>query len=280
VSAFEAWKRASAGRPCDYTGLSYAKLRGGSGVQWPCNEQNPEGTERLYADGRFWSAPDYCESYGKDLVTGAPLEPVEYKAMNPLGKAIIKAAGYVPPHEEPREDFPFYLNTGRTLFHFHTRTKTARAPQLQEAAPRVWVEISEADARERGIAEGDQLEISSPRGLIRAGARISGVRDGVLFVPFHYGYWDAGDRQGHRAANELTISDWDPVSKQPLFKTSIAAVRRLAPGDGPAPAPTNTGSRPLSEDVPPTRGGENATVEERQHSAGSHHTASDNRSTS
>jgi hypothetical protein len=53
--------------------------------------------------------------------------------------------------------------------------------------------------------------------------RISGIRDGVLFVPFHYGYWDAGDADPGavvgRAANEMTITDWDPVSKQPLFKT-------------------------------------------------------------
>ncbi len=50
-SAFEAWKQCSAGRPCDYTGLSYDKLRGSAGVQWPCNSEHPDGTERLYADG-------------------------------------------------------------------------------------------------------------------------------------------------------------------------------------------------------------------------------------
>jgi len=71
-SAFEAWKDCSRGRPCDYTGMSYATLRGGSGIQWPCTEEQPEGTERIYVDGKFWSAPDYCESYGKDLLTGAP----------------------------------------------------------------------------------------------------------------------------------------------------------------------------------------------------------------
>lgn len=50
-SAFEAWKKRTRGRPCDYTGLSYAKLRGASDTQWPCNEEHPDGTERLYADG-------------------------------------------------------------------------------------------------------------------------------------------------------------------------------------------------------------------------------------
>ena len=97
-------------------------------------EEHPDGTERLYADGQFWAQPDYCEAYGKDLITGAPLEPTEYRAMNPHGKAIIKAAEYVPPHERPSRDYPFVLITGRTLYHFHTRTKTGRAPQLNAAA--------------------------------------------------------------------------------------------------------------------------------------------------
>jgi len=45
-----------------------------------------------------------------------------------------------------------------------------------------------------------------------------------VFIPFHYGYWDTAPDAGHtRAANELTLTTWDPVSKQPLFK--VAAVR-------------------------------------------------------
>lgn len=262
-SAFEAWKEATAGRPCDYTGLTYGRLRGGSGVQWPCNDQNPDGTERLYADGRFWAAPDQCESYGRDLVTGAPLEPTEYKAMNPEGRAIIKAAEYLPPHEEPSGEYPFALITGRTLYHFHTRTKTGRSPQLQRAAPEVWVEVSPSDAREAGICEGDPVEVASPRGVVRARARISGIRPGVLFVPFHYGYWDrhadGGSPDRDRAANETTVTDWDPVSKQPLFKTAAARLRPLGRGDGaPAPAPTTTASRPVGDGVPETAGGPDA----------------------
>jgi anaerobic selenocysteine-containing dehydrogenase len=115
-SAFEAWKQCSAGRPCDYTGLSYAKLRGGSGIQWPCTAEHPDGTERLYRDGRFWAAPDYCESYGRDLITGAPLEPIEYQAMNPTGKAVIKAAEYLLPHETPSDEFPLYPSLAGRCF--------------------------------------------------------------------------------------------------------------------------------------------------------------------
>lgn len=249
-SAFEAWKECTRGRPCDYTGLSYDKLRGGSGIQWPCNEDNPDGTERIYVDGKFWSAPDYCESYGKDMITGAPLEPQEYRAFNPEAKAMLQGAGYVPPHEEPDGDYPLQLTTGRTLYHFHTRTKTARAPELQKAAPEVWIEISVLDAAAIDAVEGDLLRVSTPRGSVEAQARVTGIRTGVLFLPFHYGYWDTGggDQPGDhdRAANELTITDWDPVSKQPIFKTAAARVERLGAGDGPSPAPTNTASTPLS----------------------------------
>jgi len=260
--AFEAWKECTRGRPCDYTGMSYEKLREG-GIQWPCNEDHPKGTERIYVDGEFWSAPDYCESYGKDLITGAPVSPVEYKAMNPSAKAVLKAAEYLPPHELPSEEFPYQLITGRTIYQFHTRTKTGRSPQLQRAAPDVWVELSPREAQTHDVNEGDLLEITSPRGVVHARARITRIRDGVLFLPFHYGYWDteAGyEPDGHpRAANELTVTDWDPCSKQPIFKTAAAAFRVLAPSEGRvAPAPTTTASAPASGEVPPTRGDESA----------------------
>ncbi|MFI7672861.1 molybdopterin oxidoreductase family protein [Actinophytocola sp. NPDC049390] len=231
-SAFEAWKAASKGRPCDYSGLSYDRLRAVSGIQWPCDDEHPDGTERLYADGRFFAHPDYCESYGRDLVTGAPTEPDAYRAANPDGKAMLKAAEYLPSHEEPDDEYPFRLVTGRVIHHFHTRTKTGRAPELRDAAPEVWVELSAGDAGRLGIAEGDFAEIRTARGVVYARARIGGIRDGVVFLPFHYGYWDTDDptgEKGERAANELTRTEWDPASKQPLFKTAAAAVTRGGP---------------------------------------------------
>jgi ferredoxin-nitrate reductase len=235
-SAFEAWKACSRGRPCDYSGLTYAKLRGGSGIQWPCTDQAPEGTERLYADGRFWSDPEVCEDYGHDLLTGAVNSVADYRAGNPAGRAILKSAHYQPPHEEPSEEFPLLLTTGRTVYHFHTRTKTGRAPQLTAAAPDVWVELAATDAEELGIAEGDLVRVESPRGHLEARARLGRARPGVVFAPFHYGYWDQpdGDRPDGRAraANELTITEWDPVSKQPLYKVAAVRVTKLAGTEG------------------------------------------------
>ena len=151
------------------------------------------------------------------------------------------------------------LASSPTLYHFHTRTKTGRAPELAAVAPDVWVEVSGHDATAFGLAEGDLAEVATPRGSIEARVRVSGIRPGVLFVPFHYGYWDTDG--GHeppaagRAANELTLTSWDPVSKQPIFKTAAASIRRVAAGDGtPAPAPTTTASAPLDAALPRTRG--------------------------
>ncbi len=228
-STFEAWKECSRGRPCDYTGLSYAKLSQGTGIRWPCNEQYPDGAERLYADGLFNTSADYCETYGHDLVTGAAVTAEQY--VDPQGKAFLRPADYQPPLEAPDEEYPLWLTTGRDVYHFHTRTKTARARALHDAAPEGYVQIAEEDARRHGIVAGDMVEITSRRGTVLEPARIGDIAPGVVFIPFHYGYWDHPDRA--RAANELAITGWDPVSKQPLFKYAAARIRKT-PADTPA----------------------------------------------
>ena len=237
------------GRPCDYSGLTYEKLRGGSGIQWPCTAEAPDGTERLYTDHRFNTDTDYTEDWGHDLLTGGAHERKHHAELNPAGRAILKAAHYSEPYEAIREEYPLLLTTGRTVYHWHTRTKTGRAPELQAAAPEAWVELSTNDAAAIDVREGDWVRVSSPRGAIEAQARISGIRDGVVFIPFHYGYWD--EKSGHepngraRAANELTVTAWDPVSKQPIFKTAAVKVERIGGGPRPAPAPTETASAPV-----------------------------------
>jgi ferredoxin-nitrate reductase len=270
-STFEAWKECSRGRPCDYTGLSYDKLRGGSGVQWPCNDEHPDGTERLYADGNFNTETDYCETYGRDLLTGAECTEMEHRALAPAGRALLLAAGYQPPHEVPEEEYPFSYTTGRTVYQFHTRTKTARAPQLQAAAPDAWVELSPADAESLGVGEGDVVRVESSRGRLEAKARISGIREGVIFAPFHYGYFDSDGLDGRpRAANELTITEWDPASKQPLYKVGTVSVTKISDSGGtPAPAPTSTASAPISDvSIVGTVGGRDAEVRETVGKAG------------
>ena len=82
--AFEAWKACSRGRPCDYSGLTYAKLRGGSGIQWPCNDEHPDGTERLYTDGVVQHRPPTTAR--PTATTWSPARTItaeEYRAKRP-----------------------------------------------------------------------------------------------------------------------------------------------------------------------------------------------------
>jgi ferredoxin-nitrate reductase len=224
-AAFEAWKECSRGRPCDYTGMSYAKLSQGSGVQWPCNEQFPDGATHLYTDGVFNTEYGYCETYGHDLDTGAATTPEQYRADDPKGKAFLRVADCLPPHEEPDANYPFWLTTGRIIYQFHTRTKTGRSKELYEVAPDAFVQISESDAAAYGLSEGDFVEVESRRGKVVEPVRIGDIAPGLLFIPFHYGYWD-NDRRP-RTANELTLTEWDPVSKQPHFKYAAVRVRKV-----------------------------------------------------
>ncbi len=128
------------------------------------------------------------------------------------GRAFLKGCAYVPAHEQPSEEYPLLYTTGRTVYQFHTRTKTARSRSLHRAAPDAWVEVSSADAQRYGIAEGDVVRVESPRGAVEVKARVGQVMEGAVFAPFHYGSWDAPSSPDGalypgsqaRQANELT----------------------------------------------------------------------------
>jgi len=177
----------------------------------------------LYEDGRFNTAADYCETYGHDLATGAAIQPEAYAARDPKGRAVIKGAEYLPPPEEPDEHYPFLLTTGRVTHHFHTRTKTGRSPALDAAAPVAFVEIDDTDAAALGVVDGDLVEVRSRRGSVVVPVHLGGIEPCVVFMPFHYGD-DDGEESEPTAANRLTMSGWDPVSKQPHFKYAAVAV--------------------------------------------------------
>jgi len=229
--AFNAWRACSRGRTCDYTALSYAKLTGGSGVQWPCNDESPDGAERLYTDGKFNTDPDRCADYGHDLITGAAHQAEAYKANDPGGRAFLKPAEYTKPFEEPDADYPLWLTTGRVVYQFHTRTKTGRSPELNAAAPEPFAQMHPDDAARLGVAEGAMVVLESRRGRIRVPARIGDILPGHVFVSFHYGDSGADGDGARHAANDLTLPDWDPVSKQPVFKYSAVRAHKVGAAD-------------------------------------------------
>jgi ferredoxin-nitrate reductase len=224
--AFEAWKACTRGRPCDYTGLSYGKLSAGSGIAWPCNEAHPDGEHWPYKSLTFPTDADYCEEFGHDLITGAAISPEKYRANNPAGRAVLKPAHYVAPTEQADKDSPFLLTTGRVVQHFHTRTKTGRAVALHSASPDGLLQIAAKDAKEIGVEVGDWVRISSRRGSVEAQVTVGDIEPGHVFLPFHFGYWDNPKRA--RAANEMTIYEWDPVSKQPHDKYAAVKLTKVS----------------------------------------------------
>jgi assimilatory nitrate reductase catalytic subunit len=195
--AFEEWRRVSAGRPCDYSGITWERIDEVGGVQWPCPSDSPDvpltGTPRLYTDLRF---------------------------NTPNGRAQLRLVDPKPLRDAPSAGYPLLLNTGRTVEHWHTRTKTGRIPILEGLAPEAWVEIHPADAQRLHVRSGDLVRVSSQRGTIeRIRARVTTiVREGELFIPFH---WE------NSCANWLTDDEFDPISREPNYKQCAVRVERL-----------------------------------------------------
>ena len=126
------------------------------------------------------------------------------------GKAHLVPAEWMPAKELPSEEFPFVLNTGRLLEHWHTGSMTRRSFALDAIQPTAMVFVSEADAERMGIADGDFVRVSSRRGSIELAAKVSHRETpGSCFIPFHF---------REAAANLLTIDEIDPFGKIPEFK--------------------------------------------------------------
>jgi assimilatory nitrate reductase catalytic subunit len=201
ADAFEEWKRVSAGRLCDYSGMTYKAIEQHGGVQWPfpADASNPGETRRLYAEGGFRTDD---------------------------GRARLLAVTWEPYPEQPNDEFPFVLNTGRTVEHWHTRTKTGKVPILERLSPNAWVEMNPRDARVLRLKPQDRVDVISRRGRVRGiELRVTEtVAPGQLFVPFHY---------AEANANEVTQSAFDPFSREPNYKQSAARVEK-APREGAA----------------------------------------------
>jgi formate dehydrogenase alpha subunit len=171
-------------------GLSHARLDREGGLQWPCPEPAHPGTRFLYAEAF------------------------------PLGKArFIPAVQTVPAAELPDAAYPFVLNTGRLLYHWHGGTLTRRVEGLLELAPRLEVAIHPADARRLGVDSGAPVRVTSRRGELTAHAHVTeAVRPGAVFVPFV--------KLQDSAANFLTNAAFDPASKIPEYKVCAVRVER------------------------------------------------------
>jgi len=127
---------------------------------------------------------------------------------------------HVGPAEEPDEEFPFYLTTGRVLAHYQSGTQTRRVPSLTEAEPEPFVEMHPQVAASHGLSAGGRAWVRSRRGEALLKVKLTAsMRLDTLFVPFHWA--------GPGRANSLTGDAVDPQSKIPEFKISAAAIGPL-----------------------------------------------------
>jgi anaerobic selenocysteine-containing dehydrogenase len=182
--AYKEWQRVSAGRACDYSQISWERIEQEAGVQW--------GGERLYTDGIF------------------PFEGGRAKLHNVPCDAFL---------EQPDEKYNFILNTGRTVEHWHTRTKTGVVDQLNGMAPNAWLEMNPVDAEALNLRSHDRVTVVSRRNRVsQVELRITGiVAPGQVFMPFHF---------AEANSNLVTLGAFDPISREPNFKQCAVRIER------------------------------------------------------
>ncbi|NOY63682.1 MAG: nitrate reductase [Gammaproteobacteria bacterium] len=202
---FEQLRELSKGRMLDYSGIDYATLEKQRGVQWPCTEGAETGTARLYSDGKY-----------------------QY----PDGKAKLIPLPFVDNNERPDEEYPFWLNSGRVVEHFHTRTRTGKVGNQNKFSPTPYMEMNPDAAHELGIEHMSYARLISRRGdavvLVQLTHRVS---PNQVFIPFHF----------HECVNRLTLGLLDPHSRQPAFKQNSVRIEAVA--DQVAAAATNRAAR-------------------------------------
>jgi len=109
--------------------------------------------------------------YDDLLAKPAPGEKIDF-----YGTADRKARIWLRPQEAPAEpadaDYPFYLNTGRVMEHWHSGTMTMKAPPLKKAVPEAYVEINPKDAAKLGVKSGELVSVTSRRGTLTLKAKV------------------------------------------------------------------------------------------------------------
>ena len=185
IDAFNEFKELTRGQLCDYSGMTYELLEEYGGLQWPCNEERPLGTKRLYSSDIAFRTKDE--------------------------KANLLCLDWFPMAEPVCSEFPAILNTGRTVEQWHTRTKTRSIDILNDLAPEAWVDINPSDANKLKVKSGDRISLSSARGRVEdVVVRVTqSVAPSTVFVPFHF---------NTQLVNALTNESFCPKSGEPNFK--------------------------------------------------------------
>ena len=177
-----------------FSGISHARLdatvdRAKTGLQWPCPTPDHPGTTFLHEEGVL------------------------------RGKGLFTAVDYRPPMEVPDEEYGLFLSTGRTLYHYNCATQTRRESGLHEKQSEAWIEIHPRDAKKRGIADRDMVEVRTRRGAVQVRALFSRqMQPGSIWMPLHF---------AEARANVVTNDAGDPVTDTAEYKVCAAEVRKL-----------------------------------------------------
>ncbi|WP_077795908.1 molybdopterin oxidoreductase family protein [Streptomyces sp. JHA26] len=208
---FEELRRASAGGPADYSGISYRRLAEEDGVFWPCPAPADDGTDAATGTTGTGTGPH----------PGTPRLFLDRFATDD-GRARFVPVTHRPSAEEPDDEYPVLLTTGRVVSQYQSGAQTRRVDELNAAAPGPFVELHPRLAARLGAAEGDPLAVVSRRGRAVAPARITtGIRPDTVFMPFHW--------PGEGRANTLTNPALDPTSRMPEFKVCAVRVETVTP---------------------------------------------------
>ncbi|MCC2607103.1 nitrate reductase [Planctobacterium marinum] len=191
-------------RDFDLSGLGHLSLSQYDNlapIQWPVTADKPQGTQRLFSDGRFYTAS---------------------------GKAQFVAITPRLPEQQTNDVFPFVLNTGRIRDQWHTMTRTGKVAELNQHTEKPAIHLHPADAHRLSIADGDLVKITARH---RQGASdtefclMTAVLDKQqrrkdVFVPMH---WNR-EYASHANINRLVAPVADPISGQPELKAAAVAI--------------------------------------------------------
>lgn len=181
------------GRTLDISGMTHDKIEAAKGIQWPYREgqEGLKGDQRLYTDGVF---------------------------QTPSGKANLIPLPFIDNNERPDGEYPFWLNSGRVVEHFHTRTRTGKLGNLNKFSPTPYMEMNPDAAKELGIHHQTYVRLVSRRGdavvMVQLTQR---VPRNMVFIPFHF----------HDCVNRVSLGLLDPHSRQPAFKQCAVRIEHI-----------------------------------------------------